>query len=189
MGLISLLVGGAIDANRAIKENKAKNDDGVQTVKVKNLYSIDVPSFLSPTTRLSEDASLQYWNKTLDISMQIVDESKSEFIESLEELKESIPSLSEGSLVDNLATISLSNVFDMDKVELGNYTETEINGLKAVTVNAFQSRTFFKDAVYGSFAFIEGKETLYQIMILSGGTSIRKLADKLELSINSFKEL
>jgi len=80
-------------------------------------------------------------------------------------------------------------MFDMDKVEIGSYTETKINGMNAITLNAFQKRTFLKDALYGSFAFIEGRETLYQIIILSGGTSISKLADKLEQSIKSFKEL
>ena len=69
------------------------------------------------------------------------------------------------------------------------YNHLQINGLNAVLLNVFQKRTFFKDALYGSFAFVEGKDTLYQIIILSGGTSIRKLADKLEVSIHSFKEL
>ena len=64
MGLISLVVGGAIDANKAIKQNRAKNDVSKQTVTVKNQYTIDVPSFLSPTNKLGEDASLQYWSKS-----------------------------------------------------------------------------------------------------------------------------
>ena len=80
-------------------------------------------------------------------------------------------------------------MFEVDKVEVGNYTQTIINGLNAITLNVFQKRTFFKDAVYGSFAFIEGNDTLYQIIIMSGGTSIRKLADKMETSIKSFREL
>ena len=80
-------------------------------------------------------------------------------------------------------------MFEVDKVEVVNYTQTTINGLNAITLNVFQKRTFFKDATYGSFAFIEGKDRLYQIIIMSGGTSIRKLADKLETAIHSFKEL
>jgi hypothetical protein len=87
-----------------------------------------------------------------------------------------------------MAVLTVGNMFE-DDVEMGNYTETTINGLNAVTLSVFQKRTFFKDAVYGSLAFIEGKDNLYQILILSGGTSISKLADKLEESINSFKEL
>ena len=190
MGLIGFLVGSALDANKAIKQNQAKNNDEVNNVVVKNRYSIDVPSFLSPTKKLSEDASVQYWSKTLDITFQVIDEPKSEFIEAIKELKEDMPEFGEGkTILDNMATVTLSNIFDMDKVEIGNYTETTINGLNAVTLNAFQKRTFLKDALYGSFAFIEGRETLYQIMIMSGGTSISKLADKLEKSINSFKEL
>jgi len=77
----------------------------------------------------------------------------------------------------------------MDKAQITDYTVKTINGLKAVTMNVFQKRSFFKDASYGSFAFIEGADTIYQIMIISGGTSIAKLADKLEASIMSFREL
>lgn len=190
MGLISLIAGGIMDANKAIKQNQARNDDTAQTVIVKKQFSIDVPSFLSPTTKLSEDASLQYLNKTLDVSFQVIDEPKSEFVNSVEEIKKEMPDFGKDkSLLDNMATITLSNMFDMNKVEIGDYIETKINGMNAVILNAFQKRTFLKDAMYGSFAFIEGKETLYQIIILSGGTSISKLADNLEQSIKSFKEL
>lgn len=190
MGLISLLADGIMDANKAIKQNQAKNNDIAQTVIVKDRFSIDVPSFLSPTTKFGEDASLQYWSKILDVSFQIVDEPKSEFVSTVEEIKRKMPDFGKDkSLLDNMATITLNNMFDMDKVEIGDYTETKINDMNAVMLNAFQKRTFLKDAMYGSFAFIEGKETLYQIIILSGGTSISKLADKLAQSIKSFKEL
>ena len=184
-----MIVGGAIDANKAIKQNQAKNNDSKNTVTVKGMYSIDVPSFLSPTNKLGEDASLQYWSKTLDISFQVIDEPKSEFIEMAKELNKEIPSIGEGSMLDKMAMLTISNMFDMDRTKLDCYTERKINGLNAITLNAFQSRTFLKDAVYGSFAFVEGKDTLYQIIILSGGTSITKLADKLEESIKSFREL
>lgn len=190
MGLISLLAGGIMDANKAIKQNQAQKDDSVQTVVVENRYSIDVPSFLSPTDK-NEDASLRYFSRTLDVSFQVIDEPKSKFIGSIDDLRKEMPNFGKGkALLDNMATIVLGNFFeDIDKVEIGNYVNTTINGMNAVMLNAFQKRTFFKDALYGSFAFVEGKETLYQIIILSGGTSIKKLADKLEQSIRSFKEL
>ena len=191
MGLINLIAGGIMDANKAIKQNQAVNNDSVETVTAKNKFSIDIPTFLSPTTRFGDDATVQYWSRTLDITFLVIDEPKSEFVESLEELKKEVPDFGEGkSILDNMATMVLANFYDdIDKVEIGDYTHTIINGMNAVTLNAFQKRTFLKDALYGSFAFIEGKETLYQIVILSGGTSISKLADKLEQSIKSFKEL
>lgn len=190
MGLISLITGGIMDANKAVKQNQAKNSDSIQTVTAKNKFSIDVPTFLSPTTRFGEDVAIQYWSRALDVSFQVIDEPISEFIESLDELRKEAPDFGKGkTLLDNMAMVVLSNLFDdIDKVEIGDYTNTTINGLNAITLNAFQKRKFLKDALYGSFAFIEGKETLYQIIILSGGTSITKLADKLERSIRSFRE-
>lgn len=191
MGLISLIAGGIHDANRAIKQNQAQGNDEVQNVVVNNQYSINVPTFLTPTNKLGEDASLQYWNKTLDISFQVIDEPKQVFLDSLKELREEVPDFGKREpLLHNMAMLTLGNLFDdMDKVEIGNYQETTINGLNALTLNAFQKSTFLKDALYGSFAFVEGRDTLYQIIILSGGTSIKKLADKLEHSIKSFKEM
>jgi|GEM_PF-1153736 len=190
MGLISLLVGGAMDAHKAIKQNQAKNDDTVQTVVVQNKYSINIPSFLSPTNKLSEDVSLQYWNRTLDVGFQVIDEPKSEVVNSIEEMRKKLPNFGKDkSLLDNMATLAISKFFDMDKIEIGDYIETKINGINAIMLNVFQKRTFLKDAVYGSLAFIEGKESLYQIIILSGGSSIKNLSDKLEQAIYSFVEL
>lgn len=186
-----MITEGILNANKAAKQKKAQNDDSAQTVVVKNKYSIDVPSFLSPTTKLSEDASLQYMNRTLDVSFIVIDEPKSDFLATVEEMKKALPDFGQDStMLDQMAAIVLGNFFeDLDKVEIGDRTETTINGLKALTLNAFQKRTFLKDALYGTFAFIEGRDTLYQVIILSGGTSIVKLADKLGQSIHSFKEL
>lgn len=175
-----------MDANKAIKQKKAQKDDDAQTVTVRNLYSMDVPSFLSPTDKLGEDASLQYWNKTLDISVQVVEEPKQDFLDAMSEYDMS----KDNTILENMAAVVLTSLFeDMSKVELANRNSCQINGMNALTLNAFQKRTFFKDALYASLAFVEGKNTLYQIVILSGGTSIAKLADKLEQMIYSFKEL
>ena len=190
MGIIRLVTGAIVETNKSIKQNRAQNDDSVQPVVVQNRFSIDVPSFLEPTTRFGEDASIQYWSRALDVSFQVIDEPKQEFVNVIEDLKNELPDLKKGgTILDKMATMALINLFDdIDKVEIGNYQRTVINGLNAIMINAFQKRSFFKDALYGSLAFIEGKNTLYQIIILSGGTSIQKLADKLEQSICSFRE-
>lgn len=191
MGLISTIVGGIVDANKLVKQNKAQKDDSTQNVVIEGKYSIDVPTFLSPMKNLSEDASLQYGSRSLDISFVVVDEPKSEFIEMLKDLQAEMPTVlkKDDPILDSMAAIVLTEMFDMDKVEITGRTETKINGLNALIMNVFQKRTFLKDAVYGSFAFIEGKDTLYQVNIMSGGTSITKLSDKLEKAIHSFKEL
>ena len=191
MGLISLIVGGAMDAHKAIKQSNAQDNDEVNRVVVKGLYSMDVPTFLSERDDLSEDASLQYGNNTLDIALQVLDEPKDEFLEALEELDVELPTLGEHNTpLDKMATMTICNYYDdLDKVEINDYEETRINGLRAVTVNGFQKRTFFNDAVFTSFAFIEGRETMYQIMVVSGGSSISKLAEKMDKCIYSFREL
>lgn len=189
--LLSTIVGSISDANRLAKQSKAQKDNTTRNVVVQGKYSIDVPSFLSPMKNLSDDASLQYGSRTLDISFIVIDEPKSMFTQSFNDLQAGLPPVFGGdkSILDRMATIVLSNMFDVDKVEVGGRKEAMINGLNALILNVFQKRSFLKDALYGSFACIEGKDTLYQINILSGGTSITKLADKIEKSIYSFKEL
>lgn len=189
--LLSTIVGSISDANRLAKQSKAQKDNTTKNVVVQGKYSIDVPSFLSPMKNLSDDASLQYGSRTLDISFIVIDEPKSMFIQSFNDLQTGLPPVWGGdkSILDRMATIVLSNMFDVDKVEVGGRQETMINGLNALILNVFQKRSFLKDSLYGSFAFIEGKDTLYQINILSVGTSITKLADKIEKSIYSFREL
>lgn len=189
--LLSTIVGSISDANRLAKQSKAQKDNTTKNVVVQGKYSIDVLSFLSPMKNLSDDASLQYGSRTLDISFIVIDEPKSEFIQSFNDLQAEFPPVfgSNNSILDRMATIVLSNMFDVEKVELGGRQKTMINGLNALIVNVFLRRSFLKDSLYGSFAFIEGKDTLYQINILSGGTSITKLADKIEKSIYSFREL
>lgn len=189
--LLSTIVGSISDANRLAKQSKAQKDNTTKNVVVQGKYSIDVPSFLSPMKNLSDDASLQYGSRTLDISFIVIDEPKSEFIQSFNDLQAEFPPVfgSNNSILDRMATIVLSNMFDVEKVELGGRQKAMINGLNALIVNVFLRRSFLKDSLYGSFAFIEGKDTLYQINILSGGTSITKLADKIEKSIYSFREL
>lgn len=189
--LLSTIVGSISEANRLAKQSKAQKDNTTKNVVVQGKYSIDVPSFLSPMKNLSDDASLQYGSRTLDISFIVIDEPKSEFIQSFNDLQAEFPPVfgSNNSILDRMATIVLSNMFDVEKVELGGRQKTMINGLNALIVNVFLRRSFLKDSLYGSFAFIEGKDTLYQINILSGGTSITKLADKIEKSIYSFREL
>lgn len=189
--LLSTIVGSISDANRLAKQSKAQKDNTTKNIVVQGKYSIDVPSFLSPMKNLSDDASLQYGSRTLDISFIVIDEPKSEFIQSFNDLQAEFPPVfgSNNSILDRMATIVLSNMFDVEKVELGGRQKTMINGLNALIVNVFLRRSFLKDSLYGSFAFIEGKDTLYQINILSGGTSITKLADKIEKSIYSFREL
>ena len=189
MGLISLIVGTAMDANKAIKQKKAQNNASTEIKQVKGLYEIGVPSFLSPSHH-SEDASLEYSSRSLDIVMTVIDEPTEKFKQELDDLHQTDPDLlKEESNIEALGAISLSNIFDMDNTEVYKNEMTKINGLSANVIECFQKRSFFKDAIYGYCAFVEGKETMYQILILVGGTSIDKLGEQMQSYIYTFREL
>lgn len=187
MGLISLIVGGIMDARKAAQQNQAQKNNNIRHIVVDNKYAIDVPEFLEPM-HLNEEASFQYGNKTLDITFFIIGESKEEFKQCCKECKDILPDNGQEALLSDFAAVAINNMFDMDDVEIDK-CQTYINGLQALVVNVFQKRTFFKDAVYANCAFVEGKDTLYQVIIMSGGTSIKKLSSTLEPFIHTFKEL
>ena len=190
MGLLSLVVGGIVDANKAIKQNKAKNDDTTQTVSIQNKYSIELPEFFKPTTKLNDEASLQYWNKTLDCGVTVIDETKSDFFKALEILREESPEFGKDkSLIDNYCSVAICNMFDIDNVIIESRDDLTINGHNAITLEVFQKRTFLKDAAHYRVGIIEGKDTMYQINIVVGGTSIKHIGDRLDEIIKSFKEL
>ena len=181
-----------MDANKAIKQNKAKKDDTTQTVVVQNRYSIEIPSFLKPSSKYKEDASLNYLNKTLDCGVMVIEDTKSDFDAMYETLKnQDYDSDTEKSMLEYFSTLFVGNMFDLEKNEadIDNWVETTVNGLNAIMMEAFQKRTFFKDAAHYRLGFIEGRDTIYTICVTVGGSSISKIGDKFEGVIESFIEL
>jgi hypothetical protein len=189
MGLIRLLVGGAVEARKAIKENSAKKDETTQTVVVNNRYSVELPSFLKQTTRLNDEASLQYWDKTIEFYTTVIDEDKEEFEGALKELKKRADNWEDTPILDSMAAFSLQNMFeDLDKLIKSEFVETEINGLKALTFSILDKKRW-STSIYYQFGFIEGKDTLYQIISWTIGENANMFKDKMEKIIFSFNEL
>lgn len=191
MGLISLLVDGVMTARKHSIKNNAKNNLETETVSYQNRFAIDIPTFLKPTNKLSDDASIQYRNTTLDIGVLVIDEPKSEFIDEWEEIKSYLDDDDNPceTLVDKVMSASLFNMFNGEDVELSNVQEKHINGMPAVSVEVSKPSTFFKDASYTHITCIEGRNTIYQIIAIVGGSSIPEFSSRLSTIASTFKEL
>lgn len=159
--------------------------DSTKTINVKNLYSVAVPSHMSKTTNLNDEASFQYQNIWKELYALVIDESIEEFGEAI--------SFSEEWMNKNndLATyteIVFNNIqaAAMIEEEVG-FTDEIIHGLPAKTIQ-FNATIDGLDLFYG-MGVIEGKENYYQVYTWTLEHKAGELQQKMREIILSFQEL
>lgn len=159
-------------------------DVSSEKVIIKNQYSIEIPSFLSKTSSLNPDASLQYENTQKKFYILVIDEKITDFHKALSDYK----------LTDKYK----SNLEGYSKITTEGFEENVIvknkttkeyshNNLSIIhnnySVNAQGANTQI------SFFFVKGKNTYYQIMIYYP-TGLKKEYDVISKTIaSSFKEV
>lgn len=127
----------------SIALSKAKKSELKTVEGIGGKYSIGIPSFLSPTSKLTSTATLQYMNERLNIGYQILETPKGRVADGIDDIQGTLPwQQSSDSLLDKSASLFLSNFFDVhiSKLKIENYKKTTINGLNAVTLDAYQRR-------------------------------------------------
>ena len=163
-----------------------KQDTSSQTITIKKLYSLEIPSFLSAANHLHEDASLQYQNIFKEFYTIVIDEPSKDF----DEMIVNEPSLSD-YYTPNLEGYS-SLIIDNMKVTIedgtfSEFTQTKINGNEARTISL--SGTVEEIKVFYHLTFIKGRKQYYQIV---NWTELKRKEDHLKSMENistSFKEL
>jgi len=155
--------------------------DTVETIKVDNKYSVEIPSFLSKGTDLHEDASLQYQNLLREFYIIVLDEPKQNFIDIAQTI-DIAPGLEGYSkiLKDGMG----ENIVNAKFIDL---KEFKINGLKAKTFTV-KGKIEGIDAFY-KIAHLEGKDSYYQIVSWTTQKNEEKYASKMDKIIASFKEI
>jgi len=163
-----------------------KQDASTETITIKKLYSLEIPSFLSAANHLHEDASLQYQNIFKEFYTIVIDEPSKAFDDMI---------VNEPSLVDyytpNLEGYSNLIVDNMKVIvedgTFSEFTQTKINGNDARTISL--SGTVEDIKVFYHLTFIKGRKQYYQIV---NWTELKRKEDHLKLMENisaSFKEL
>ena len=163
-----------------------KQDTSSQTITIKKLYSLEIPSFLSAANHLHEDASLQYQNIFKEFYTIVIDEPSKDF----DEMIVNEPSLSD-YYTPNLEGYS-NLIIDNMKVTIedgtfSEFTQTKINGNEARTISL--SGTVEEIKVFYHLTFIKGRKQYYQIV---NWTELKRKEDHLKSMENistSFKEL
>lgn len=156
-----------------------------QTVTIDNKYSMELPDYLTKSTSLNADASLQYMNGMKELYIAVIDEPISDFNEALE-----LNHLTEDYKNDlnGYSSLILDTFKDnVDVTYISDPKETTINGLSAIlfTVKAIISGY----TAYYHFAYIQGKENYYQILTWTLDSKERQHKKNMEAMINSFKEI
>ena len=159
--------------------------DAKRTVKVKDKYTLELPRAFEKARNLNKDASLQYQNIYKDLYVIVIDEQKSGVKNLLEE----------NSMTDvynpNLKGYSDIIIHGIDPTividSMPPFKEAMINGLKSRQVT-FEGNSQNLDIVW-KFAFIEGKDTFYQMMVWTSAKNRAELEKEMEDIIHSFKEI
>ena len=152
------------------------SNTATRTVKIKNKYSLELPSFLSEVQSLNPAASLQYQNPLKEFYVIVLDEPKTDFanpdVINLEEYKNML----RANLEENLEHPSFSPIRD-----------TVLNGLKAKLFSLSDKTDGIE--IYYQFAYIESKTDFYQILTWTLENRKDKFSKDMDKIIASFKTL
>lgn len=159
--------------------------DTMQEIVIDERYSMELPTSLSITHNLNDEASLQYQDIIKELYVIVIDEPKSEFNEALEVfmLKDAYTQDLEGytSLVMDIFTQGV-NIYESSEPQM-----TTINGLDAVLLS-FEGNSDNVD-VFFKFGIIEGADTYYQIMTWTLLNKKDRFREQMSEMIMTFKEL
>lgn len=158
--------------------------DAKRTVKIKGKYTVQLPGSFEEAKNLNKDASLQYQDIYKDMYVIVIDEKKTGVKNLLEE----------NAMTDvynpNLKGYSDIIIHGIDPSiiidSMPPFKEAQINGLKSRQVT-FEGTSQNLDIVW-KFAFIEGKDTYYQMMVWTSAQNRLKLEKEMEDIVHSFKE-
>jgi hypothetical protein len=171
-----------------IKDQIEKADEtNYETIKVNGQYSMGVPDFMTSSTSLNDDASLQYNNLYKEKYVIVIDEDKQEFIDVFKELGEYDD---KKSVIDNYAEQQYKFMSDGSTIKY----ETKMNKMKVNGMNA-RGKNFDADVVGVPatvsyfFGFVEGEENLYMIMAWTLESKKDSFKVETQEMIKSLKEL
>ncbi|MBO6515343.1 MAG: hypothetical protein JJ975_02230 [Bacteroidia bacterium] len=159
---------------------------GVETVEVEGLYSIELPTYMMKATEeLNEDASLQYENGFREMYIEVIDESKQEFIDIFRQYDLYHDSL---SVVQNYRLAQIGSVTEDLKVSSQAAPVAKmINGLNSETVQVDGFYEGVDEEISYLLTAIEGDENLYLVMMWMLASDKEEKLPIFQKMVDSFK--
>lgn len=159
--------------------------DKVQVVSVEDRYSLTIPAFLKEVSNLNEDASLQYQHAMKEFYVVVIDEPKYELQNALEENGLNILYSNDIEGFSNLLIDGMEDVVTI--IKKSPVIDTLVNAMPARMVQIHGEIDGIQ--AFYSVAYVEGKETYYQVMTWTLASKEKKNTEKMEKILYSLKEL
>lgn len=177
---LSFLIISIIFASCEGKESK-------EYVSVNNDYEMALPKYLTKTSELNSDASLQYQNTLKEAYIIVIDDNKQEFVEAFKALGMYD---STKSILENYRETQMGNFHKTVKVNNeSTIRPLTINGLNAQMLEIDAKVEGIEPEVSYFFGFIEGKKNLYMVMPYTSKKKKERLRGDFEEAIKSFRLL
>lgn len=171
--LVFLFVSGCITVT-----NKNAEETPFKEVKIKDLYSIQLPAYLKPSaTLLNDEASLQYSNNERSFYVIVIDEIRS----NLSVNNKSI------TLVEFFETSTSNIVGSLTEVNSSNPEPIKVNGLDAYKITIIGKHDQLT-MIYKCY-IIESMGHFYQVYCWTVADLINNNEKDMDAVLNSFKEL
>lgn len=158
-----------------------------QTATVEGVYSMKVPNYLSATTDLSEDASLQYENLIQDCYLIVIDENTNDFIEIFQELEllDSTKSALENYTLHQKESISNT----MNVTSTSEIRALKINGNTGLMVQIDGGVPEVETDVTYLLTVIQGKTNIFTLLYWTTQENSENALLHFEQSIRTFQDL
>jgi hypothetical protein len=168
------------------KNEKAAVTD-LSPVTINSEYSMGIPSFMTKTTSLNDDASLQFQNIFKEAYVIVIDESKEGFVDALVDADSYDSSR---SVIENYADTQVQlTTSNMNVITKKDVIPSTINGLNAASAEIDATVEGVKQPISYFLTFVEGKEKLYMIMAWTLQTKKETHRNTFEVMAKTFQTM
>lgn len=148
--------------SKSKKDASTLGANSYHTISIDGKYRLDLPKFMTGTTGLNEEASLQYQSLLKEAYLLVIDEPKADFEEVYRVLEQYDDEL---SVLQNYRDARLQIL--SRTTEINNKSEPQslrINGLDAETVELDAIVNGMGNEISYFLTFVEGEDNVYMIM-------------------------
>lgn len=176
------------DETRSSLEELIKPSVEYDVVEIEGLYSMKVPKFMTVTTQLQEDASLQYNNPFKEKYVTVLDEENEEIMAFMTDygVYDDSKSKLENYVDTRLSYLTESGISIIKQTDL---KSEMINGRKAVSTMIDASVPDIAEDITYYFTYVEGKEHYYMISAWTLLDRKDSYTEEVKEMTSSFKEL
>jgi hypothetical protein len=179
---------GSADDTRSSLEELIKPSVEYDVVEIEGLYSMKVPKFMTVTTQLQEDASLQYNNPFKEKYVTVLDEKNDEIMVFMTDygVYDDSKSKLENYVDTRLSYLTESGISVINQTDL---KSEMINGRKAYSTMIDATVSDIAQDITYYFTYVEGRENYYMISAWTLMDRKDSYTDEVKEMASSFKEL